>query len=46
MLNLPFGQIGAVNEERKLRIKAQDGRCIVDADIDILKQAWQRTFDW
>jgi phosphoribosylformylglycinamidine (FGAM) synthase-like enzyme len=46
MLNLPFGQIGRVIEEPKLKIKAQDGRTIVDADLDILKQAWQRTFDW
>ena len=46
MLNLPFGQIGAVVAEPKLKIKAQDGKSIVDADIDILKQAWQRTFNW
>jgi phosphoribosylformylglycinamidine synthase len=46
MLNLPFGQIGKVIDEPKLTIKAQDGKTIVDADIDILKQAWQRTFKW
>jgi len=33
MLNLPFGQIGKVTEEKK-------------SDIDSLKQAWQKTFDW
>ncbi len=46
MLNLPFGQIGRVVAEPKLKIEAHDGRTIVDANIDILKQAWQRTFDW
>jgi len=45
-LNLPFGQIGAVVAEPKLTIRAQDGQSIVDADIGILKRAWQRTFDW
>jgi phosphoribosylformylglycinamidine synthase len=46
MLNLPFGQIGRVMEEPQLRIKTQDGRTLVDTGIDILKQAWQQTFDW
>ena len=46
MLNLPFGQIGKVTEEKKLVIKAEDGKTIVESDIDSLKQAWQKTFNW
>ncbi len=46
MLNLPFGELGKVTDEPKLVIKAENGKNIVDADIDILKQAWQKPFDW
>jgi len=46
MLNLPFGQLGEVTAESKLVIRSGQGRNIVDADLDILKDAWQRTFDW
>jgi len=46
MLNLPFGQIGTVIEQPRLTIGAEDGRTVVDAEIDMLKQAWQRTFNW
>jgi phosphoribosylformylglycinamidine synthase II len=46
MLNLPFGQIGKVSEVKKLIIKAEDGKIVIDADIASLKQAWQKTFNW
>ncbi|MCP4259263.1 MAG: hypothetical protein GY774_17400 [Planctomycetes bacterium] len=46
MLNLPFGQIGKVTDEQKLMIKTEDGKIIIESDIDSLKQAWQKTFDW
>jgi len=46
MLNLPFGQIGTVTEAPRLVIKDEDGRRVVDAEIDALKQAWQKTFSW
>jgi phosphoribosylformylglycinamidine synthase len=46
MLNLPFGQIGIVTETPRLVIKDEDGRSVVNAEIDVLKQAWQKTFDW
>ena len=45
-LNLPFGQIAKVTKEKKLVIKAQDSKTVIDMDIDSLKQAWQKTFDW
>jgi phosphoribosylformylglycinamidine synthase len=46
MLNLPFGQIGKVTEEKTLIIKAEDGKKIIEADIDSLKQAWQKPLNW
>ena len=46
MLNLPFGQIGKVTEEKTLIIKAENGKAIIESDLDLLKQAWQKTFDW
>ncbi len=46
MLNLPFGQIGRVVEQKKLIVKAEDGKELINADLDTLKRAWQKTFDW
>ncbi|MFC1738938.1 phosphoribosylformylglycinamidine synthase subunit PurL [Planctomycetota bacterium] len=46
MLNLPFGQIGKVTADKKLTIKDQNGKAVIDVDIDMLKQAWQKTFNW
>jgi len=46
MLNLPFGHIGKVTEEKTLIIKAQGGKTVIESDINSLKQAWQKTFDW
>lgn len=46
MLNLPFGQIGKVTEEKTLIIKSEDGRKVIEADIDSLKQVWQKPLDW
>jgi phosphoribosylformylglycinamidine synthase len=46
MLNLPFGQLGVVTETPSLVVKDADGRSIIDAQIDQLKQAWQKTFNW
>ena len=46
MLNLPFGQIGKVTQEKTLIIKAEDGNIIIESDIDSLKQAWQKPLAW
>ena len=45
-LDLPFGQIGKVILQKKLIIKSYDGRAIIDVEMDALKKAWQKTFDW
>jgi phosphoribosylformylglycinamidine synthase II len=45
-LNLPFGQIGKVIPQKKLVVKSYDGRAIIDVELDSLKKAWQKTFDW
>ncbi|MBN1795700.1 MAG: phosphoribosylformylglycinamidine synthase subunit PurL [Sedimentisphaerales bacterium] len=46
MLNLPFGQIGKVTEDANLIIKDQNGKTVIDADINELKKTWQKTFNW
>lgn len=46
MLNLPFGQIGKVTNGNNLIIKAENGADVINAELDSLKQAWQKTFDW
>jgi phosphoribosylformylglycinamidine synthase len=46
MLNLPFGQIGKVTNEKTLLIKTPDSKAVIKADLSSLKEAWQKTFDW
>ncbi|MGA2172185.1 MAG: phosphoribosylformylglycinamidine synthase subunit PurL [Sedimentisphaerales bacterium] len=46
MLNLPFGQIAKVTAAGKLIVKDQKGRTVINAEINSLKQAWQKTFNW
>jgi phosphoribosylformylglycinamidine synthase len=46
MLNLPFGQIGKVTDEKTLVIKAENSKTVIEADIGSLKQAWQKPLDW
>jgi phosphoribosylformylglycinamidine (FGAM) synthase-like enzyme len=46
MLNLPVGQIGKITEEKTLIIKTEDGEKVIEADIDSLKEAWQKPLDW
>jgi phosphoribosylformylglycinamidine synthase len=46
MLGLPFGQIGCITEDQMLVIKAHNGRQVIKAGINSLKQAWQKTFNW
>ena len=45
MVDLPFGQIGKVVDGTKLIIKAQDGRAVIEADLQALKKAWQEPLD-
>lgn len=42
MLDLPFGQIGEVIEQPRLRIRDCRRRLVVDAGLDALKAAWKR----
>ncbi len=46
MLNLPFGQIGKVTSEKKLIIKTDAGQVAIDSQLDELKNAWQKPFNW
>jgi phosphoribosylformylglycinamidine synthase II len=42
MLNLPFGQIGKIIEEKKLLIKDENEKTVIEVDIDSLKRSWQK----
>jgi len=46
MLNYPFGQIGKVVEQKTLVIRAEYSNAVIEQDLDSLKQAWQKTFNW
>lgn len=46
MLNLPFGQIGQVVEDKRLQIADCQQRILVDQPIDVLKAAWQKPLAW
>ena len=46
MLNLPFGQIAKVTDTKNLVIKNIRGQKVINAKINSLKQAWQKTFAW
>jgi phosphoribosylformylglycinamidine synthase len=46
MLNLPFGQVGTVTEEKALVIRAENGETVIESDLTSLKQAWQEPLDW
>ncbi|MBE0537918.1 MAG: phosphoribosylformylglycinamidine synthase subunit PurL [Phycisphaerae bacterium] len=42
MLNMPFGQLGVVVDEKRLVIRTADGTPVVDADVEDLKRAWRK----
>jgi phosphoribosylformylglycinamidine synthase len=46
MLNLPFGQVAKVTEAYTLVVKDNRGKKVIDAEISLLKNAWQKTFLW
>ncbi len=41
---VPFGFLGELKEDKKLKIKGLDGSPAIDIDIDLLKEAWQKPF--
>lgn len=46
MLGVPFGQLGKITKDKKLVIKDNSGRTVVNPDIDDLKNAWQKPLKW
>jgi len=46
MLNIPFGQVGEVIEDKKLLIHDANQNTVIDAGLDVLKRAWQKPLDW
>jgi phosphoribosylformylglycinamidine synthase len=46
MLNISFGQIGEVINDKKLLIHDKNQKTVVDAKLEELKAAWQQPLDW
>ena len=46
MLNLPFGQVAKVTDGKSLIIKDMNGKSVIDLDLDLMKQTWQKPLDW
>jgi hypothetical protein len=46
MRGLPLSLIGSVTESEVLNIYGLDSKICVEADIDELKQCWQKPLDW
>ncbi|WP_146664046.1 phosphoribosylformylglycinamidine synthase subunit PurL [Anaerohalosphaera lusitana] len=46
MVNTPFGQIGEVVADKRLAISDAKQKKVIDADIDTLKEAWQKPLNW
>jgi len=46
MKGIPIGLIGCTSDKKNLKIHGLDSKKIVDVDIDILKEAWQRPLRW
>lgn len=46
MLNIPFGQVGEVIEDKKLLIRDVNQKIVINAELDVLKSAWQKPLAW
>ncbi|MEN8127740.1 MAG: phosphoribosylformylglycinamidine synthase subunit PurL [Planctomycetota bacterium] len=46
MLNIPFGQVGEVIKDKKLLVHDANQKTVIDADLDTLKNAWQKPLAW
>ena len=42
----PFGLIGCVTQEKEFKVFGLDGKVCVKADVDELKEAWQKPLRW
>jgi phosphoribosylformylglycinamidine synthase len=41
-----FGLVGCVSKKREFKVFGLDGKICVKADIDTLKEAWQKPLRW
>ena len=46
MKGIPIGLVGHVSDRKGLRIYGLNGKKVVDAPIDTLKEAWQKPLRW
>ncbi|MCH9022921.1 MAG: phosphoribosylformylglycinamidine synthase, partial [Planctomycetes bacterium] len=44
--NIRFAQIGKITNDSRLTIKDPQHKTIIDAELDDLKNAWKKTFQW
>jgi phosphoribosylformylglycinamidine synthase len=46
MKGIPFGLIGCVSSGKDFKVYGLDGKLVVKADVDELKEAWQKPLRW
>jgi len=46
LAGVDFAEIGQVTKNKKLEVKGRNGKFILKADIDELKEAWQKPLRW
>ena len=46
MAGVDFAETGKVTKDKKLEVHSRNGKAIVKADIDELKEAWQKPLRW
>jgi phosphoribosylformylglycinamidine synthase len=44
--DVPFGLIGCISNKKEFKVYGLDGKACIKADIDKLKEAWQRPLRW
>jgi len=46
MKGVPMGLVGCVSDKKDLKVYGIDGKKVVDANVDRLKEAWQKPLRW
>ncbi|MCK4518627.1 MAG: phosphoribosylformylglycinamidine synthase, partial [Candidatus Omnitrophica bacterium] len=44
--DMPFGRIGEVRDNKQVKVKGLSGKTIIKADINELKESWQKPLRW
>ena len=46
LTGVPFGLIGCISEKKELKVRGMDGKMCIEADIEELKESWQKPLRW